>query len=125
VRQQLDTVPRQQRAIVTSHDAFQYLGHRYGVDVLAIVGISTEQAPRPQDIQRIEQQVTSRGVKALFIETSVAQTLNTLVEKLANTTGAKIGGTLYSDSLGPPEEASGTYLGMMRHNVTTIVEALK
>jgi len=127
ITQQLDTIPRERRVMVTSHDAFQYLGERYGIDVLAIVGISTEQAPRPQDIQRIESMIRERNVKALFLETSVAQTLNALIEKVSAETGAKVGGTLYSDSLGPPppESEAGTYIGMFRHNITTIVDALK
>lgn len=125
IREQLATVPRERRVIVTSHDAFGYFGRYYDVDVHAIIGISTEQQPKPQDLQRLEQIVRDRGVKALFIETSVSQTLNNLVRKLAETTGAKIGGTLYSDSLAEEGEEAGTYIGMVRHNVTTIVEALK
>ena len=91
----------------------------------AVIGISTEQQPRPQDVARLEQLVRSRGVKALFIETSVSKTLNNIVERIARNTGVRIGGTLYSDSLGPPETEAGTYLGMVRHNTRTIVEALR
>ena len=125
VRQQLAIVPRERRVIVTSHDAFGYFGRYYDVDVHAIIGISTEQQPKPQDLQRLEELVRQRGVKALFIETSVSQTLNNLVRKLAETTGARIGGTLYSDSLADEGEPAGTYIGMIRHNVQTIVDALK
>lgn len=125
VREQLATVPRERRVIVTSHDAFGYFGRYYDVDVHAIIGISTEQQPKPQDLQRLEELVRERGVKALFIETSVSQTLNNLVRKLAETSGAKVGGTLYSDSLAEEDEPAGTYIGMMRHNVQTIVDALK
>ena len=69
--------------------------------------------------------IRNRGVRALFIETSVSKTLNDLVRKSAKATGVQIGGTLYSDSLADPETPEGTYIGMMRHNVSTIVEALK
>lgn len=124
VIEQLDTIPQDQRVIVTSHDAFQYFGKRYGVEVLAVIGISTEQQPRPQDIAALEAQVASRGVKAIFIETSVSRTLNDIVTQLADRSGAAIGGTLFSDSLGDPEAPAGTYLGMVRHNVDLIVHAL-
>lgn len=125
VKKEIETVPRERRVMVTSHDAFQYFGRTYFIDVFAVIGISTEQQPKPQDVQRLESLVRERGVKALFIETSVSKTLNDLVEKIAKTTGAKLGGTLYSDSLGAPDTPTGTYLGMIRHNVRTVVDALK
>ncbi len=125
VKKEIASIPRERRAMVTSHDAFQYFGRAYFIDVFAVIGISTEQQPKPQDVQRLESIVRERGVKALFIETSVSQTLNDIVRKVADNTGAKIGGTLYSDSLGAPDTPAGTYLGMVRHNTKTVVEALK
>ena len=125
VTEQIGSIPRDRRAMVTSHDAFQYYGNRYGIDVLAVIGISTEQQPRPQDIVALESEVRERGVKALFIETSVSRTLNDIVKKIAKSTGASIGGTLYSDSLGEPGTEAGTYIGMVRHNTRTIAEALR
>lgn len=124
-KKEIATIPRERRAMVTSHDAFQYFGRTYFIDVYAVIGISTEQQPRPQDIAKLESIVRERGVKALFIETSVSQTLNDIVKKVADNTGAKIGGTLYSDSLGAPESPAATYIGMIKHNVSTVVEALK
>ncbi len=123
--QQIDSVPRERRAMVTSHDAFQYFGRTYSIDVFAVIGISTEQQPKPRDIARLEKIVRDRNIRAVFIETSVSQTLNNLVRKIAERTGITIGGTLYSDSLGPPDSDTGTYIGMVRHNVKTVVEALK
>lgn len=125
VTEQIDSVPRERRVMVTSHDAFEYYGARYGIDVLAVIGISTEQQPKPQDITALKTQVSERGVKALFIETSVSRTLNDIVKKVAEDTGASIGGTLYSDSLGEPGTEAGTYIGMVRHNTRTIAEALR
>lgn len=124
-RKRINTIPRERRVIITSHDAFQYFGRAFSVDVYAVIGISTEQQPRPRDMIRLESLVRERNVKALFIETSVSQTLNNLVRKIADTTGAKIGGMLYSDSLGEPGTEAGTYIGMVRHNVNTIVDALE
>ncbi len=125
VQTQISSIPRARRAMVTSHDAFQYFGRTYFIDVYAVIGISTEQQPRPRDIARLESVVRERNVKALFVETSVSQTLNNLVRKIADRTGVRIGGTLYSDSLGAPDTPAGTYIGMVRHNVNTIVKALK
>jgi len=125
VKQQIESIPRERRAMVTSHDAFQYFGRTYFIDVFAVIGISTEQQPKPQDVARLESLVRERGVKALFVETSVSQTLNDIVKKVAEASGAKIGGTLYSDSLGVPGTPTGSYLGMVRHNVTTVVDSLK
>ncbi len=125
VTQQVGSIPRERRAMVTSHDAFQYFGRTYYIDVYAVIGISTEQQPKPQDVERLIKLVRERNVKALFVETSVSQTLNDIVRKIAESTGATIGGILYSDSLGEPESPAGTYVGMIRANVQTIVEALK
>ena len=125
IKQQVATVPRERRVMVTSHDAFEYLGAAYDIDVYGMIGISTEQAPRPQDIEKLRTMIRERGVRALFVETSVSETLNNLVRKSAEATGAKIGGTLYSDSLGEEGTPGGTYIGMMQHNISTIVEALK
>lgn len=125
VQEQIASIPRERRVMVTSHDAFQYFGRTYFIDVYAVIGISTEQQPKPGDVAQLESIVRERNVKALFIETSVSQTLNDLVKKVAEHSGAKIGGTLYSDSLGEPGTEVGSYIGMMRHNTRTIVDALK
>lgn len=125
VKGQIASIPREQRVMVTSHDAFQYFGRTYFIDVFGVIGISTEQQPKPGDMERLLSLVRERKVKALFIETSVSKTLNDIVKKVAEQSGAQIGGTLYSDSLGEPNTEVGTYIGMIRHNTKIIVEALK
>ena len=125
VRREISSVPIERRVMITSHDAFQYFGQAYQIDVYAVIGISTEQQAKPRDLARLQAIVRDRGVKALFIETSVSNTLNSLVRKVAASSGAVVGGTLYSDSLGAPETEAGTYLGMVRHNTRTIVKALQ
>jgi manganese/zinc/iron transport system substrate-binding protein len=125
IKAEIASIPEQQRVMVTSHDAFNYLADAYDIEVQAIVGISTAQAPRPQEIERIEAVIKDRNVRALFVETSVSSTLNMLVKKSAAATGVKIGGTLYSDSLDEPGKPAGSYLGMMNYNVSTIVDALQ
>jgi manganese/zinc/iron transport system substrate-binding protein len=125
VQQQWDPVPEDQRVVVTSHDAFNYYAAAYGVTVHGVIGISTDAQPQASDIEALRNMIKDRGVRALFVETSVAPTLNQIVRNLAQDTGVAIGGSLYSDSLGPDDSPGGTYVGMIRHNTTTMVEALK
>ena len=125
IKNEIAQVPKSRRVMVTSHDAFQYFADAYDIEVRAMIGISTAEAPRPQEIEKLEKLIRDRNVRALFFETSVSPTLNTLIQKSAEATGTNIGGTLYSDSLDMPSRPAGTYLGMMRHNVSTIVQALQ
>ena len=120
----LSAIPERQRVIVTSHDAFNYFARRYGVEVHGVIGISTDQQPRPQDIEALMDQIRERGVRAVFIETSATQTLNQVVRKVASDTGVALGGSLYSDSLGAPGSGGDTYLTMLRSNADTIVSTL-
>ncbi len=124
VREQLATIPVEQRVIITSHDAFNYYAHAYQIEVHGVMGISTDGSVKAQDVERLRKMVAERGIRALFIETSVTDMLNNIVKKIAADTGASIGGSLYSDSLGDPGTEGGTYVGMIRHNTRTIVEAL-
>ena len=125
VTEQIASIPQERRVMVTGHDAFQYFSRAYDIEVHALIGISTEQQPRPGDMQQLEQLVRDRGVRALFFETSVSPALNRAIEQIADATGARIGGELYSDSLGGPDSPAPTYIDMVRHNVQTIVKALK
>ncbi len=125
VRAQIAAVPRERRVMVTSHDAFAYYGQAYDIDVHAVIGISTEEQIKPDHVEKLEALVRDRGVRAAFIETSVSRVLNDTVREIAARTGVRIGGTLFSDSLDEPGRPGGSYLGMIRHNTSTIVEALK
>lgn len=125
VREQFEQVPAERRVIITSHDAFNYFGRAYGIEVHGIVGISTDQQATARDITRLEQMIRNKGIRAVFYETSVTNTLNNMIKQIADETGIKVGGSLYSDSLGKQDTEAGTYLGMIRHNTTTMVEALK
>ena len=111
---------RDKRKLVTSHDAFQYLAKDYGFRVYAIEGVSTETEPSDRHIAELIDEIKKQQVKAIFLES----TLNPKVTvEIIKETGAKIGGTLYADGLG--EGDGSTYDGMVRHNITTIVDALK
>jgi zinc/manganese transport system substrate-binding protein len=113
-------LPRDKRKLVTSHDAFQYLAKDYGFRVYAIEGVSTETEPSDRHIAELIDEIKKQQVKAIFLES----TLNPKVTvEITNETGAKIGGTLYADGLG--EGDGSTYDGMVRHNITTIVDELK
>jgi zinc/manganese transport system substrate-binding protein len=113
-------LPRDKRKLVTSHDAFQYLAKDYGFRVYAIEGVSTDTEPSNRHIAELIDEIKKQQVKAIFLE----NTLNPKVTvEITKETGAKIGGTLYADGLG--EGDGSTYDGMIRHNITTIVDALK
>ena len=113
-------LPRDKRKLVTSHDAFQYLAKDYGFKIYAIEGVSTETEPSNRHVAELIDNIKSQQVKAIFLES----TLNPKVSReITRETGAKIGGTLYADGLGTGDGM--TYEGMVRHNISTIVDALK
>lgn len=120
------TIPEDRRLLVTAHDAFGYLGSAYGLKVMAIQGISTDSEASIKDINHLVDTVVAQKVPAVFVETSVPRkTIEALVEG-ARARGHRlvIGGELFSDALGKEGTPEGTYIGMVRHNVATIVEAL-
>ena len=113
-------LPRDKRKLVTSHDAFQYFSKDYGFKVYAIEGVSTETEPSDRHIADLIDEIKKQQVKAIFLESMLNPKVSTEITK---ETGAKIGGTLYADGLGDGDGS--TYDGMMRHDVSTIVDALK
>ena len=114
-------LPADRRTVVTSHDAFQYFGRDYGLTFLAPQGLSTESEASAKDVARLIQQIRERGIRAVFVE-NVADPR--LLERIADETGAVIGGTLYPGALSGPDGPAPTYLDMMRHNATTLAQAL-
>ena len=110
------------RVLITSHDAFRYFGKAYGMEVYALQGISTEAKPRTEDIKKIIDLIKERNIKAVFIETTVNPAL---IKQITQETGAVIGGTLYSDSIGEPGSEGDTFLKAFQTNVNTITESLK
>ncbi|MFO0867994.1 MAG: metal ABC transporter substrate-binding protein [Pirellulales bacterium] len=126
IREQVDLIPAEQRILVTSHDAFHYFCREYGFQAAAPTGWSTGEeiggGATPQRRREVVDSIRQFGVKSIFVETSVNPKA---VRAIAEDAGVRIGGELYSDSMGPPGSAGETYLGMMRENVLTIVEALR
>lgn len=121
VREQLATIPRDQRVLITSHDAFGYFGRAYEIDVIALQGISTEQEASQRDVARIVELVRERKAPAVFVETSVNPAL---IEQVARETGAEVAGPLYSDSIGKADGPAGTFVGTVAENTRMITESL-
>jgi manganese/zinc/iron transport system substrate-binding protein len=125
-RAAVDTIPEGQRVLVTAHDAFSYLGDTYGIEVLAVQGLSTESEAGLADINALVDTIVGRRIPAVFVETSVAEkNVRALVEGArARGHEVAVGGSLFSDAMGAPGTREGTYVGMIDHNVSTIVRAL-
>lgn len=122
----LGSVPPESRVMVTAHDAFGYFGRAYGVEVLAIQGISTDSEASLRDINHLVDTLATRKIPAVFVESSVPRkTIDALVEGCA-ARGHRltIGGELYSDALGGAGTPEGTYVGAFVHNVETVTRAL-
>ncbi|MEM6275434.1 MAG: zinc ABC transporter substrate-binding protein [Pseudomonadota bacterium] len=115
------SIPEDKRTIVTSHDAFGYMGAHYGLTFEAPVGLSTESEASAADVAELITQIREEGIAAVFVETI---TDNRLIEQIAAETGAVVGGTLYSDALSEADGPASTYVDMMRHNAMTLSEAL-
>ncbi|MFM7051168.1 MAG: metal ABC transporter solute-binding protein, Zn/Mn family [Planctomycetota bacterium] len=120
------TVPVQRRMLVTAHDAFGYFGRRYGLEVRGIQGLSTESEPSLARIEQLVDELCTRGVPAVFPETTVGDRgVRALIEGCAaRGHEVRLGDALFSDSLGRPSLPEGTWAGMLRHNARTVVEAL-
>jgi manganese/zinc/iron transport system substrate-binding protein len=120
------TIPESQRVLVTAHDAFQYLGRAYGIEVRGIQGMSTESEAGVRDLEDLVDFIVERQIPAVFVESSVAdKNVRALVEGArARGHDVIIGGSLFSDAMGQTGTYEGTYIGMIDSNVTTITNAL-
>ncbi len=127
VTEQVATIPAQQRVLITAHDAFGYFGDAYDIEVRGIQGISTESEAGVSDINALIDYMVQRKIKAVFVESSVSEkNVKALLEGCQSRGHeVRIGGELFSDAMGADGTAAGTYTGMVRHNVGTIVGALK
>jgi manganese/zinc/iron transport system substrate-binding protein len=122
----MSTIPESQRVLVTAHDAFQYLGRAYGIEVRGIQGISTESEAGVRDLEDLVDFIVERQIPAVFVESSVAdKNVRALVEGArARGHDVIIGGSLFSDAMGQADTYEGSYIGMIDSNVTTITNAL-
>jgi manganese/zinc/iron transport system substrate-binding protein len=126
VREQAGRVPEQQRVLITAHDAFNYFGRAYGFEVRGLQGISTAAEAGTADVQGLAAFIIERQIPAVFVESSVPSRYIEAVQAAVNAQGEdiSIGGELFSDAMGSTGTAEGTYNGMVRHNIDTIVGAL-
>jgi zinc/manganese transport system substrate-binding protein len=121
VKDAIASIPADKRTIITSHDAFGYFEHEYGLIFRAPEGISTEAEPSAADVAKLIDQVKQDKAAAIFVENI---TNTRLIEQIASETGLKVGGTLYSDALSPADGPASTYIDMMKNNITTIKGAI-
>ncbi len=127
IKRRLSEIPKNQRILITAHDAFVYFGDAYDIRVESIQGISTVADFGLKDIAHIIDLIIENKIKAIFVETSVSKkSINAVIEGCKGQGyTVKIGGYLYSDAMGEFGTEEGTYIGMFKKNVETLVEALK
>ena len=126
VKEQAARLPAEQRILITAHDAFHYFGQAYGFDVRGLQGISTASEAGTADVQALADFIAEKQIKAIFIESSVPVRNIEALQAAVQARGFQvtIGGQLFSDAMGDPGSPEGTYVGMVRHNIDTIVGAL-
>lgn len=127
IKSQIQSIPKTQRILITAHDAFGYFGRAYGMQVAGLQGISTVSEFGLQDIKQLKDIIVKNQIKAVFVESSVSpRFIQSLVAGVkAEGHDLSIGGELYSDAMGQTNTPTGHYFGMVKHNVNTIVNALK
>lgn len=127
LKTKIETLPQEKRILVTAHDAFNYFGKSFNFEVVGLQGLSTATEAGVQDVQKLAAFIIEKNVKAIFIESSVPKRTIEALQAAVNSKGhnVTIGGSLYSDALGNAGTVEGTYIGMFKYNVNTIVNALK
>ena len=121
VYQQIEHIPVEKRVLITSHDAFQYYGRRYGLELVALLGTTTDAEVQTSDVMRVTETIRERELPAIFIESTINPKL---MNQLAADNQVSIGGKLYADSLSDKDGPATNYIEMIRYNTRTIAEAL-
>lgn len=121
IKNEFNKIPVQKRVLITSHDAFKYYGKRYQIKVEAALGTSTDAEVQIEDMNRLIEIIKDYQIPAIFVESTINPKL---INQIAKDNGVKIGGSLFSDSLGDEESGASTYIDMLRQNTNTIVSAL-
>nr|WP_191093185.1 metal ABC transporter substrate-binding protein [Bradyrhizobium campsiandrae] len=121
VREAIGKIPAERRKVISTHDAFGYFGAEYGIQFIAPLGVSTETEPSARDIAAIIGQIKAQKIPAVFLE-NISD--DRLIRRIAAETGAKVGGTLISDSLTGEKGPAPTYIDMVRHNIKALTSAL-
>jgi len=127
VQQEVNKLDSSSRILITAHDAFGYFGRAYGFEVRGLQGISTTSEYGLKDVSDLVTYIVENEIKAVFVESSVSRkSLQAVVDGCVEKGHqVKIGGQLYSDAMGEKSSAEGSYVGMVKHNVTTVVEGLR
>ncbi|MEX0677338.1 MAG: zinc ABC transporter substrate-binding protein [Pirellulales bacterium] len=125
-RRSIATIPKEKRVLITSHDAFNYYGRAYGLDVQGVQGISTESEAGLQRINELVDLIVDKKIKSVFVESSVPRKNVEAIAAGARARGhdVAIGGELFSDAMGEAGSYKGTYVGMLDHNITLTTRAL-
>ena len=121
IRNKISAIPEENRVLITTHDAFAYYGKEYGMEVDAVLGISTDADIQLEDMRRVTDKVREQQVPAIFVESTINPRL---FRQMASDLNIEIGGELFADSLDDPDEEAGTYIGMLRYNTRLIHNAL-
>ena len=126
VQERANSLPKDKRVLITAHDAFNYFGRGYGFEVKGLQGISTESEAGTADVQGLAAIIVERQIPAIFVESSVPPRYIEAVQAAVKSKGfdVRVGGELFSDAMGNPGTPEGNYIGMVRHNINTIVDAL-
>jgi len=122
IRSGFAEIPESRRKVISSHDAFGYFADAYGIKFIPVVGLSNDAEPSAREVAAIIKQVKKEKVSGVFVESTASPKI---VHQIARETGAKIGGTLYSDALARPDEPASTYLGMFSWNAGRLIYVLK
>ena len=127
IEKRIMEIPERSRVLVTAHDAFGYFGRQFGLEVKAIQGVSTDSEAGVKDISELADFIAERDIKAIFVESSVPKKSIEALQEAVKSRGkeVRIGGELYSDSLGDEEHSTETYIKTVKANADTIVNALK
>jgi ABC-type Zn uptake system ZnuABC Zn-binding protein ZnuA len=121
IEQRIQEIPKGKNILITSHDAFQYYGKRYGIRLESVLGVSTDADVQTADMIRLNKVIKESGVPALFIESTINPKI---LEQLAADNHISIGGKLYADSIGDKDSPAPSYYDMLKHNTDVIVNAL-
>ena len=126
IQKRIATLQPERRVLITAHDAFSYFGRGYGFEVMGLQGISTDSEASVADIRNLSKTITERKIPAVFVETSISPRYMRALQASVKARGfdVEIGGSLYSDSMGSLGTEEGTYIGMFKSNVDTVVESL-
>ncbi len=126
IKERANSLPEDKRVLITAHDAFNYFGRGYGFEVKGLQGISTESEAGTADVQELAAIIVQRRIPAVFVESSVPPRYIEAVQAAVKSKGfdVEVGGELFSDAMGNPGTPEGNYIGMVRHNINTIVDAL-